>query len=108
MKKLLLFSTFLLLFPLAASATCTVSGGSVVRVTFWSDSAGSTHTIYYRPSALSSYYYWCQTTDDNFAEIASNALNGPTEVQLNGSATSCPTSGTSRSMGTCRWIVENP
>jgi len=109
MNKLLFSMVFaLLLFPMTASAVCTQSGGSIVRVTYWADSAGSTHYIYYRPSSLTNYYYYCTTTDDDFAELASNALNGPTEVNLSGTATTCPTSGSSRNMGICRWIVENP
>jgi hypothetical protein len=99
----ILFS--LLLLPMTAMAVCTKNGGSIVRVTYWADGNSSSHVVYYRQSATTNSYFYCRTADDNFAELASNALNGPTEVALSGTATSCPSSG---SMGTCRYIVENP
>lgn len=111
MKKILflfaiafIISTFT--FPLAANATCT-KAGIVVRVTSYADGIGG-HWIYMRTSALSSVYYRVYTTDDNMAEIAHNALTSQTRVSIQGSASTCPTTGTSRNMGTLRYIVVNP
>ena len=98
---------FTFTFPLSANAWCTKSG-TVIRVTNRADGVGSWHSIYMRDATLRSYYYWTRTTDDEMAEIANNALTSQVRVTIQGNRSYCPTSGTSRYMGTLRYIITNP
>ena len=110
MKKLILslsiaFSSFFL--PAISHAVCTQSG-SIVRVTAYADGVSNNMYVYLKTTALSTLYYYCITTDDNLAEIATDALTSVTHVSIQGDTASCSTTGTGRSMGNCRYIVVNP
>lgn len=108
MKKLLL-SALLAggMFPLASNATC-AQGGFVERVTAYNDGVGTYHYIYMRNSALTNYWWYTRTTDDEMAVMASTALTSKTRVSIQGDAATCPTTGTGRYMGNMRYMLVNP
>ncbi|MCU7917495.1 MAG: hypothetical protein KZQ95_03955 [Candidatus Thiodiazotropha sp. (ex Epidulcina cf. delphinae)] len=95
------------MFPLASHAVCTQSG-HVERVTAWNDGVGTYHYIYLRNSALTNYYWYARTTDDEMAEIATSALTGTTRVTVSGDAATCPPAGGGRFMGNLRYLIVNP
>jgi len=94
--------------PLASNATCTQSG-HVERVTAYDDAVtGVYHYIYIRNSALSNIYWSVRTTDDEMAEIATDALTSTTRVTIQGDIATCPTTGSGRYVGNLRYLIVNP
>ena len=107
MKKLLflfIVVAMVFTFPLVSHATCT-KYGQVVRVTAYADGIGTYHYIYMKTSALSSVYFYTRTSDDEMAEMATQALTNTIRVAINGAYSVCPSSGY---IGTLRYIVLNP
>jgi hypothetical protein len=107
MKKLLflfIIVAMVFTFPLVSNATCT-KYGQVVRVTAYADGYGTYHYIYMKTSALSSVYFYARTSDDEMAEMATQALTNTIRVAIQGTAATCPSSGW---LGTLRYIVLNP
>lgn len=94
-------------FPAVANATCSQTG-HVARVTMWDDAINGSHVVYLKNSATTTITYLCSTRDDNFANQAGNALTSGVRVVMNGAIASCPTTGTFRNIGQCRWIVVQP
>jgi hypothetical protein len=108
MKKLLLPVLLAAgMFPLTSGAVCS-QYGHVERVTAYNDGVGTYHYIYLRNSALSNYWWYVRTTDDEMAEIATTALTATTHVLVQGDISACPTTGSGRYMGNLRYIVVNP
>ena len=106
----ILVSLFLVvLMPVAAQASCSVSG-VIVRVTQYDDSYTSTGCYIYMRSngPLTSYYHYTKTNDDNTCTNAAIAVTSSVDVRVNGSATSCPASGSSRYMGLVNYLIINP
>lgn len=97
-----------LILPVAAQASCYITG-PIVRVTNYADAYSSTGCyIYMRNSALSSYYYYARSTDDDICSIATTAATTGVDVSMSGNAASCPTSGTGRNMGDTDYLIINP
>jgi hypothetical protein len=96
------------LLSMTAQATCTING-PIVRVTTYADAYTSTGCyIYIRTSALSSFYYYSRSTDDNICTNAVVAATTGVDTTLQGNTASCPTSGTSRYQGDTNYLVVNP
>jgi hypothetical protein len=94
--------------PMAASATCTITG-PIVRVTAYADSYSATGcSIYVRPSALATFYYSAITNDDDMCSNAVVAATTGVDATVQGDTASCPTTGTNRSMGALNYIIINP
>jgi hypothetical protein len=107
-SAILALTAGILLLPMAAQATCTVNG-PVVRVTTYDDSYTSTGCyIYMRTGALSSYYYYAYSYDDNMCTNAVIAATTGVDAYAQGNASSCPSSGGSRGMGQLRYLIINP
>lgn len=82
---------------------CGVSG-QVVRTY---DSA-TTMVAYLRTSSLSSVYYITSTSDMNLKEALRACKVKGKQCLIVGSATSCPTTGTARNMGSTISVYQNP
>jgi hypothetical protein len=98
-----MFVAFSLLFPLAATAACSVSG-EVVRI--FDD--GTTTYVFLRTSALSTFYYLGVTTNDHFRAAARSCESSRHRCTLIGNLTACPTTGTSRNIGNLTSVYTNP
>ena len=93
-----MFVAALSLLPTAAQALCT-QAGSIVSVSVQSGTAFT--SIFLRNSNVVSTFVWfATTTDPKMVAAAVGALTGQARVAMSGNAGSCPTSGTSRNMGT--------
>ena len=84
---------------LNANATCTVTG-HVIRVSAFTTSA----VVYLRTGALINFYYNFTITDPEVRQAANHALTSGQRTQITGNATSCPTTGDSRSGGTATTV----
>ena len=107
-RTLLSLTAAALLSPIAVQATCTVTG-PIVRVSTYADNFSSTGCfIYQRNSALATYYYFTISTDDDICSNAVVAATTGVDVQMQGNAASCPTTGTGRNAGTLNSLIINP
>ena len=107
-RTMLSLTAAVLLSPIAVQATCTVTG-PIVRVTTYDDNYSSTGCyIYQRNSALATFYYSTITTDDDMCSNAVVAATTGVDVQMQGNAASCPTTGTARNAGTLNYLIINP
>ena len=95
------------LFPVASQAACTQTG-KLVRVKFKDDSVTGSHVLYMRVETTDTFYYTAKTKDDDVAELAAILAAMQTRVQVKGKAASCPTTGTSRSMGAVHQLIAIP
>lgn len=97
------------IFPVAAQASCTING-PIVRVIQYDDAYTSTGCYIYMRSGgpLTSYYHYSRSNDDNTCTNATIAATSGIDTTVSGAATSCPTTGTGRYMGTVRYMVINP
>ncbi|MCU7934734.1 MAG: hypothetical protein KZQ99_07630 [Candidatus Thiodiazotropha sp. (ex Dulcina madagascariensis)] len=95
------------MFPLVSHAVCTQSG-HVERVTAYNDGVGTYHYIYLRNSALTNYFWYARTSDDEMAEIATSALTATTRVTIQGDVGTCAATGGGRYMANLRYLIVNP
>jgi hypothetical protein len=104
-KRLLVVAMLVvgMVLPLTADAVCSIRG-EVVRVTDFTTSS----TAYLRTSALSSIIYFGSTTDTDLRNALRSCENSRHRCHLLGNATSCPTSGTFRFVGTISTVIANP
>ena len=106
MKKIFLaVSLFVagLMLPLSASALCG-QGGQVVRTY---DSATQTYA-YLQTAPLSSIYYYTITSDLDLRNALRACKVSGERCWIYGNASSCPTTGTGRYMGTTSSVYHNP
>jgi hypothetical protein len=89
-------------------AACNSSYNIVERVLTYS--SGTTY-VYFRNSwgLLSSYYDYCLIPNnlaggDRLAALAASAKANRVEINVQGSASSCPTTGTGRYIGVCNYF----
>jgi len=114
MKKLLGTVLVLLLMvgifaPIAAEAACKISNTSRVVSILVPDTLSSLDSeIYFRSSLTSGYIFFCKTRDDRLINAAIKAMTNQINVEAQGTAGSCPTTGTKRYMGLCDWITLLP
>ena len=92
--------------PATAAATCGFTGASIIAVDARANSGP--YTLYFRVRALDGVSYFCTTTDGVLATLAATALAATTEVSIVGGTVICPTSGSSRDLGTCVRLGLNP
>ncbi len=95
------------LFPVASQAACNQTG-KLVRVKMKDDSAKGSHILYMRVETTDTFYYTAGTADDDLATLAATLAAMQTRVQVSGSASSCPVTGTKRSMGRIRHLIAVP
>ena len=107
-KTLLASLLGFVLLPVAAQATCSISG-PIVRVLQYDDSYSSRACYIYMRSgnSLSSVYYYTRTNDDNMCSTAATAVTSSVDVYVRGDATSCPTADTARFMGELQYFIIN-
>jgi hypothetical protein len=89
-----------------AEAACTQASGYVIRVST-NPGAGSSY-IYFRLNARDNYYWYGITSDAKLIDAAISALTNRTKIYITGNASSCPTSGSSRYIGTVTYLAISP
>lgn len=87
----------------SANATCTRTG-EIVRVSNFASSS----IMYLRSTSLTNFYYRGTVTDLDLRGAVNDAVVNRNKVQLTGNASSCPTSGSSRNMGTITTVRLHP
>ena len=96
----------MVMLPMAAQATCYLTG-PIVRVTQYDDAYSSTGCyIYMKTSSLSSYYYYTNTSDDNICNSAVSAVASQVNTGVSGNASACPS--TTGYMGATNYLIINP
>ena len=83
-----------------AQATCTPVG-HVIGV----EDYGGYAYVTLKTNPLSSVSYYGYTTDESLTQLAATALQSQTRVYVSGNASSCPTTGTVRYLGTLSYVT---
>ncbi len=95
------------LMPIASQAGCNQTG-KLVRVKMKDDGSKGSHILYMRVETTDTFYYIAKTADDDLATLAATLAAMQTRVQVSGSASSCPVTGTKRSMGKVKQLIAIP
>lgn len=91
------------LVPTAAHAAC-----SQTIYAEWSFTNGVTTQILGRTSSLTTIMFFGNTTDPEVARMITAAVSQRNRINVLGNATSCPTSGTFRFVGTILSATQQP
>jgi len=89
--------------PTPAQATCTQ--------TLYCERAftdGAFHQLVGRTTSTATIIWFCSTGDPEIADVFFNCTADRNRVQVTGNASSCATTGTFRSLGTCLNIFQQP
>jgi hypothetical protein len=89
--------------PMTAQAVCVVSGEAVRAV-----QNATSALLYLRSTPLSTIVWFGGTVDTDLMNAAVTAAAGRQRVTMTSNATSCPTTGDLRSVGTITQIIINP
>lgn len=89
--------------PMTAQAVCTQVGEAVRAV-----QTGTVANLYLRNSPLGTIVWFGQALDTRLMNAAVAAAAGRQRVIVTGNATTCPTTGDLRSLGTITQIIINP